>query len=131
ALAPDHAVRPDAQPLAGLAMRSHVPGLWAGMLEVARVEWRELWKHPGIYLFVPMILIQVFGSVVAVGAFDTPLLNTPGILAVRNMNTLTLLICMLILFYTVESLQRERSSGLAPIHYATPLRTSSMLLGKW
>src|SRR5207249_2843267 len=35
-----------------------------------------------------------------------------------------------ILFYTVESLQRERSSGLAPIHYATPLRTTSMLLGR-
>ncbi|HEY3216801.1 MAG TPA: ABC-2 transporter permease, partial [Candidatus Eisenbacteria bacterium] len=116
--------------LAGLAMRSGTPGFWAGTLEVARVEWRELWTHPGLYLFVPMILIQVFGSVVDVGAFDTPLLNTPGILAVKNMNTLTLLVCMLILFYTTESLQREKSSGLASIHYATPLRTTSLLLGK-
>jgi ABC-2 type transport system permease protein len=117
-------------PLAGLAMRSGAPGFWAGVLEVARVEWHELWKHPGIYLFVPMILIQVFGSVVDVGAFDTALLNTSGILAVKHMNTLTLLVCMLILFYTTESLQREKSSGLASIHYATPLKTTSLLLGK-
>src|SRR5262245_57297691 len=117
-------------PLAGLAMRSGAPGFWTGVLEVAGVEWLELRKHPGIYLFVPRILIQVFASVVDVGAFDTALLNTPGILAVKNMNTLTLLICMLILFYTTESLQRERSSGLSAIHYASPLRTASMLLGK-
>ena len=117
-------------PLAGLAMRSGVPGFAGAALEVARVEWHELWKHPGLYLFIPMILIQVFGSIIQVGAFDTPLLNTPGILAVNNMNTLTLLVCMLLLFYTVESLQREKSSGLAPVLYATPLRTVSMLLGK-
>ena len=124
------ATRLDPQPLAALGMRSGVPGFWPGVLEVARVEWHELWKHPGIYLFVPMILLQVFGSFVDVGAFDTALLNTPGILAVKHMNTLTLLICMLILFYTTESLQREKSSGLASIHYATPLATTSLLLGK-
>jgi ABC-2 type transport system permease protein len=121
---------PDPAPLASLGMRSGAPGLWAGALEVARVEWRELWKHPGLYLFVPMILLQVFGSVIDVGAADTPVLATPGTLAVRQMNTLTLLVCMLLLFYTTESLQRESSTGLAPIHRATPLRTPSLLLGK-
>lgn len=126
----DGAARREPVALSALAMRSGAPGFWAGTFEVARVEWRELWKHPGLYLFVPMILIQVFGSVVDVGAFDTPLLNTPGILAVKNMNTLTLLICMLILFYTTESLQREQSSGLKSIHHATPLKTTSLLLGK-
>jgi hypothetical protein len=34
------------------------------------------------------------------------------------------------LFYTVESLERERSTRLAPIAHATPIRTSSILLGK-
>ncbi len=128
--APDTGVRLEPTPLAGLRMRSGAPGFWGGTLEVARVEFGELWKHPGIYLFVPMILVQVFASVVNVGAFDTPLLNTPGLLAVQNMNTLTLLICMLILFYTTESLQRERSSGLGPVYYSTPLETTSLLLGK-
>jgi hypothetical protein len=120
----------DPGPLAGFGMRSGRPGFWTGTWEVARVEWRELWKHPGLYLFVPLILIQIFGDVVRVGAFDTPLLSTPGMLAVGSMNTLTLLVCMLILFYNVESLQRERSSGLAPIQQSTPLATGSLVLGK-
>ena len=80
---------------------------------------------------MPLILLQTFGSAVTtVGAFDAPLLHTPGTLAVGMMNTLTLLICMLLLFYTVESLQRERSTGLSPIHYATPVGTASFLFGK-
>src|SRR5262249_5148430 len=45
-------------------------------------------------------------------------------------NTLTLLVCMLILFYTTESLQRERSTGLGAIAYATPLRTAALITGK-
>ncbi len=117
-------------PLARLAMRSQVPGFVSAALEVARVELRELRSQPGLYLFVPMILLQTLGSLVSTGAFDTPLLNTSGLLAVRAMNTLTLLICMLLLFYTVESLQRERSTGFGSIFYATPLRTGAALLGK-
>ena len=38
---------------------------------------------------------------------------------------LPLLVCLLLAFYTVESLQRERARGLAPIHYATPLPSAS------
>ncbi len=129
-VAPIAATRPDPAPLSALAMRSGTPGLWRGALEVARIEWAELVRHPGLYLFVPMILLQVFGSVVEVGAFDTPMLNTPGILAVKQMNTLSLLVCLLLLFYTAESLQRERSTGFATIHHATPLGTASLLLGK-
>jgi ABC-type transport system involved in multi-copper enzyme maturation permease subunit len=117
-------------PLAALAMRSRAPGFLAGALEVARVELRELRTHPGLYLFVPMILLQTLGSIVSVGAFDAPLLHTPGTLAAGAMNTLTLLVCMLLLFYAVESLQRERGTGFGGICYATPLRTGALLLGK-
>ena len=48
------------------------------MLEVARTEFKLLGRHPGLYLFVPLILLQVFGGLVNTGAFDTPLLQTPG-----------------------------------------------------
>ncbi|HYM79878.1 MAG TPA: ABC transporter permease [Candidatus Limnocylindria bacterium] len=117
--------------LAALAMRSGQPGLLSGAWDVARVELRELRSTPGLYLFVPVILLQTLGgNLVGVGAFDTPLLNTPGMLAANLLNTLTLLLCLLMLFYTVESLQRERSTGLAPIAYSTPIRTPSLLLGK-
>lgn len=117
-------------PLAGLAMQSKAPGFLAGVWHVARVELRELLSHPGLYLFVPMILLQTLGGVVQTNAFDTTLLNTPGSLAVREMAPLTLLICVLILFYTTESLHRERGTGFAPIYFASPLRTTSILLGK-
>ena len=46
------------------------------------------------------------------------------------MGTLTTCLCLLLLFYTVESLERERSTRLAAIAFATPIRTGSLLLGK-
>ena len=119
------------RPLRSFGMNSVAPGLLRGTLEVARVELRELRHQPGLYLFVPLILLQVIGSsLLALGPFDTPLLLTPGTLAARTMNTLTLLVCMLLLFYTVESLMRERAAGLAEVLYATPLRSGALLFGK-
>lgn len=118
------------RPLATLGMRLVRPTFLAGALEVMRTEVRELASQPGLYLFVPIILLQAFGNVVSTTAFDTTLLATPGILAVRLLNTLTLLLCLLLLFYTVESLQRERSTGVASIGWSTPLRTGAILLGK-
>jgi hypothetical protein len=116
--------------LSELRMRSGVPGLISGTLQVAATELKLLGRHPGLYLFVPLILIQVFGGLVNTGAFDTPLLLTSGTLAASNMNTLTLLICMLILFYTVESLQREAGTGFGSIANSTPIATGSLLAGK-
>ena len=118
-------------PLAKLKMQVSLPGLFSGLWSVARAELKELRSQPGLYLFVPLILMQTIGSsLIALGAFGTPLLLTSGTLAVRTMNTLTLLNCLLLLFYTVESLQRERSTGLHNIYYATPVKTSSILFGK-
>ena len=120
----------DPVPLHALGMRARATGFVADMLEVARTEFRLLGRHPGLYLFVPLILLQVFGGLVNTGAFDTPLLQTPGILAMGAMNTLTLLVSFVILFYTTESLQRERGCNIAPIAYSTPVRTAALLSGK-
>ena len=118
-------------PLSALGMRQARPGLIAGIRQVLHAELRELRNQPGLYLFAPLILLQVWGtSVLALGAFDTPLLNTPGLLALRSFNTLTLLIGFLLLFYTVESLEREKSTGFDSILNATPLSNASMLFGK-
>ena len=134
AVAPAPTYRPglsNVEPLGQLGMRSKSPGFVRGMIEVARVELRELRSQPGLYLFVPLILIQVLlTSTVAIGAFDSPLLLTPGALAARTTRTLTLLLPLLLTFYTVESLNRERATGLAAIHYATPLRSTALLFGK-
>jgi len=129
---PEHAVpSPGATALADLRMHASPRGLVAGIIEVARAELRELRHQPGLYLFVPLILLQTVSiALVRVGAFDTPLLSTPGTLAVGSMNTLTLLLGLLLLFYTVESLERENARGLASIYYATPVRTAGILFGK-
>jgi ABC-2 type transport system permease protein len=117
--------------LSALGMRFGTIGYFRSIWLVARCELRELRSQPGLYLFVPMILLQTIGtSSLAEGAFGTPLLQTPGTMAVEQMNTLTLLVCLLLLFYTVESLRREQTTGLASIHYATPIRTSALLFGK-
>src|SRR6185503_3914266 len=44
--------------LASLDMRSGVPGFLNGVLEVARAELHGFLRHPGLYLFVPLILLQ-------------------------------------------------------------------------
>jgi ABC-2 type transport system permease protein len=121
----------DSGGLGDLAMESRRPGFLRTLVDVARFEARNLRSSPGLYIFVPLILLQVIGSAFSrTGAFDTLLLLTPGTAAVGSMNTLTLLVCFLILFYMVESLHRERVTGLAPIYYATPAGTAAMLAGK-
>jgi ABC-2 type transport system permease protein len=124
-------VKPQAVPLASLGMTTKRPGLLAGAWQVARVELTELRSSPGLYLFTPLILLETLGpTLVAVGFLDTPLLITSGIFAVRTLGILTGCLCLLLLFYTVESLERERSTRLAAITYATPIRSGSLFLGK-
>ena len=119
------------RPLGEISMSAKPVRFLAGALEVARSEVGWLLRHPGVYLFVPLIVIQVIGNaMIETGPFDLELLLSSGGLAVRSLDFLTLYGLFLILFYTVESLHRERSSGLASIHYATPLRTTSFLFGK-
>ena len=51
-------------------------------------------------------------------------------MAARQFNTLSLLVCVLLLFYTVESLMKERVQRFAEIYRTTPIGTGAMLLGK-
>lgn len=117
--------------LSELAMRATPPGFVRAMASTARAEARELRHQPGLYLFVPLILLQVVGTgLVRTGAFDTPLLATPGLLAAGSWNTIVLLLQFLLLFYSVESLERERARGLDAIHGSTPTSTAAILFGK-
>lgn len=118
-------------PLTSLAMKSRRPGFLRATLEIARIEFKELRSSPGLYLFGPLILLETIGTAsFALGAFDTPLLLTSGVLAANSMNTLTLLVCLLLLYYTAESLVREQVRSLSPIHSATPVPTLAILFGK-
>jgi ABC-type transport system involved in multi-copper enzyme maturation permease subunit len=117
--------------LRALGMQARATSFVASVMTVARSEVRELRRQPGLYVFVPIILTQTLGNVLlAVGAFDTPLLLTPGNTAVAVVNQATVLVCLLLMFYTIESLERERTTGFSQILFATPLGTGAFLLGK-
>ncbi len=118
-------------PLASLGMTTVRPGRWAGAYHVAKAELAELRSSPGLYLFTPLILLQTIAtSLVEVGFLDTGLLITPGTFAVKTMGPLAFWLCLLLMFYVVNSLEREKSTQLAAIAYATPIRTGSIFLGK-
>ncbi len=117
--------------LAALEMRIRPTGFIGGLLRVARTEARNLLSTPAIYIFAVLILLQTIGNAtLAQGAFQTKLLLTPGQLAVASLNPLTIMLCLLLMFYTAESLERERSTGLASLSYSVPIPTASILFGK-
>ncbi|MBI4364274.1 MAG: hypothetical protein HY568_02495 [Candidatus Latescibacteria bacterium] len=117
--------------LATLRMKSRVPTFLWSVAIVAASELKELRRQAGLYIFVPLILLQCLGNALsAVGMFDTPILLTPGTTAAGVAIQVTAFLLLLMLFYTVESLERERATGLSQILYATPLRTGAFLLGK-
>ena len=122
---------PRALTLGELAMRSVSAGFWQTAWQVARSEMKELRSQPGLYLFIPLILFQtIANSLISLGAFDTPLLLTSGTLAVTQMNFLSTLLSLLLIFYAVESMERERSTGFSAIANALPIRTSALVVGK-
>jgi ABC-2 type transport system permease protein len=117
--------------LGELSMRGRPPGFFSGAWTVARFELAEIAAQPGLYIFLPFIVLFLLVAFRADGGpFGGGVLLTAGTAAVRGMLVLTPWLCLLMLFYTVESLQRERSTGLGPIFYATPVPTPSLLAGK-
>ena len=127
ALSPTRAA---AATLADLGMTTRPLGFWRSAGVIARGEIRDLVVRPGMYLFVPLILFMTFDTSVGVGFLDSRLLHTPGEMAEGQYNTLNTFLCFLLLFYTVESLHKERSSRLHEIFGATPVGTGAILLGK-
>jgi hypothetical protein len=65
-----------------------------------------------------------------VGAFDTRRLSTPGQLAASAFNSLSLLSCLLVTFFLVESLERETAERTAPLVWSSPASTAGLLAGK-
>src|SRR5579864_5932598 len=119
--------------IGALAMRSRPPGFLAGALAVTRFELAELISQPGLYIFLPALLLLLkidFDGDQAPGPFGASVLLTPGTAAVLALFVLTPVLCLLLMFYTVESIQRDRGTRLAPIVYATPVSTPSLLAGK-
>jgi ABC-2 type transport system permease protein len=118
-------------PLAALGMRSDPLGFAAGTFRIARTELRNLLAAPGLYLFAVLILVETLGnSLTELGPFGTRLLMTPGQLAENTSEVLSFLLIFLLMFYTVESIERDQGSGSSSLLYATPIPTSAILFGK-
>jgi ABC-2 type transport system permease protein len=117
--------------LSTLGMAVRRPGLLAGVRSVARFELAELRAQPGLYIFVPAILLFLHLLYREnYGYFFSSILLTPGTAAMSGMSYLTVALGLLFLFYTVESLERERTTGIAPVFYATPVPTGAVVAGK-
>ncbi|HEX9941513.1 MAG TPA: M1 family aminopeptidase, partial [Thermoanaerobaculia bacterium] len=122
----------ETRPLSSLAMSSRPPGFLSGSLAVARFELQELRSQPGLYIFIPFILafLYILYRDARSPAFLSSLLWTPGVAAMYAATFLTMALGLLFLFYTVESLEREAATGTAPVFYATPVPTGSVVAGK-
>ena len=107
------------------------PGFLATTRAFLGLELRSLIRSPGLWIFGPLILLQVVTmGLFRQGPFDTFLLATPGSLAGSSFNTLTLLLVLLILYYSVESLVREQRHGVAGLVNSSPAPTAAILTGK-
>lgn len=121
--------RVPARPLAPLGMTSGTPGLFAGAWAVAGAEVADLRSSAWLYLFGPLLILgALIPNLAAAGPLGAPLLLTPGTFAMHAFLSLTVMLCLLLLFSTVESLWRERRSG--SIIMAAPVSSASLLLGK-
>jgi len=118
-------------PLSRLGMSQRCPGFTAQAWSIARAEMRILGAHPGVWLFLPLIVLNAtFDAIYSVGAFDTPLLLTPGRSAVGSLAELTFTLVAFLMFFTVEGLHREKSTRLDGIVYSAPISNRALIVGK-
>ena len=121
--------RPRTAPtLSDLKMTTRPLGFRRAAAAIARCEIRDLLVRPGMYLFVPMILWMTTGRASRIESVDT--LLTSGISASAQYGDLSMFMCLLLLFYTVESLHKERSRRMHEIYVSAPVGTGAILFGK-
>ena len=119
-------IRPQAEPtLADLRMTTRPLGFRRAAGAIARSEIRDLLVRPGMYLCVPLIL---WIATARASVIDS--LLTSGISASRQYTELGMFLCLLLLFYTVESLHRERGRRMHEIYGSAPVPTGAILFGK-
>lgn len=119
------------RPLGELRMAGATPAFLASAVEVAWSELRDLRSQPTLYLFTPLVMFTVVEFAATEGdVFGAPVIVTAGRMAVGTVEALTTLLCLLLLFQTVESLDRERRTGVDALLYASPVRTGALLVGK-
>ena len=106
-------------------------GFLTSVREFARTDVGALLREPTVYIFTVFVLTQTLSNaLIQLGAFQTPILLTSGQFAAGSFNTLSLLICLVMMFFLVESVGREETTGALPLVYSSPAKSASLLLGK-
>lgn len=122
---------PRVSALAALGMTTRPLSTWRATLLLARCELRNLRGHAGLYLFLPVILLSVLpGALSDTGPFDSALLPTPGHLAEGTLGSLLTATVLLLLFYTVESLERDARERVSHMLLASPAPSPAFVLGR-
>ena len=122
---------PARPPLRRLGMQQRPPGFWRAAGEIARSETHDLVRRPGMLVFVPLLLmVALTQGREGTGPFGSAVLLTSGGMAAAQMSMMNFLICLLLLFYTVECLHKERGRGMHDIFRTAPVGTGAILLGK-
>lgn len=104
---------------------------FTALREMFGFEAKAMLAHPALWLFVPLIALQVVGETGGQRAFlETTLLVTSGSAAATPLGTLVVLVCALLLFFMVEALHREESHRLEGVVHSTPISTPVLLIGK-
>ncbi|HVH47202.1 MAG TPA: M1 family aminopeptidase [Labilithrix sp.] len=94
-------------------------------------ELRLLRAHVGLWLVVPLtLLVSVQEALSLRGPFDTKLLPTPGLLAVKSFGTLSTLVVLLTMFVITESFAREHGTRVFSLVTGTRVRSSVLVFGK-
>jgi len=106
-------------------------GTFSQILNVMRLELKEMASQPWLFAFIAMIAI-VLVAPDRTGEGPLHLINiyASGPVATSAMFPLSIMICFLILFTNTESLYRETQTGFGSIIYSTPIRTFALLAGK-
>ena len=111
--------------LADLEMTTRPLGFRKAATAIARSEIRDLLVRPGMYLCVPLILWMTTARADRIDS-----LLTSGVAATNQYSDLSLFLCLLVLFYTVESLHKERGRRMHEIFTSAPVGTGAILCGK-
>ncbi|MFK7848066.1 MAG: hypothetical protein AB8G77_22450, partial [Rhodothermales bacterium] len=121
-----------AEGLRNLNMKTSRPRALSGIFQMLRSELLELSRQPIFYLFVFFILGLTSESAIesGQGILGTSSFLTAGSIAIASLDILSVLMCMLLLFYTIEVMQRDHSTGFAMLLYSSPVSTVGILLSR-
>ncbi|MBX2821640.1 MAG: hypothetical protein KTR29_18220 [Rhodothermaceae bacterium] len=106
---------------------------WREVLYIAGMEMKEAFKQPVYFLVVLVVIGLVLEAANESGAgiLGTSMFLTAGSISVAAFPMLGGLLCMLMLMFVAESSHRDKRTRLAEIIHASPVRSFSIVAGRF